>query len=74
MKSKSEAKHKAINMEMQAPLRESEVQNWNLFESLPAVDRSRLAHTQVKDIQLLDPLFDFLARAPVAERRRISNC
>ena len=59
VKSKSEAKHKAINMEMQAPLRESEVKNWNFFESLPSVDRSRLAHTQVKDIQLLDPLFEF---------------
>ncbi len=59
VKSKSEAKHKAINMEMQAPLREEEVKNWNFFESLPTVDRSRLSHTQVKDIQLLDPLFEF---------------
>ena len=59
VKSKSEAKHKAINMEMQAPLREAEVQNWNFFEALPSVDRSRLSHTQVKDIQLLDPLFEF---------------
>ncbi|HUZ05032.1 MAG TPA: pyruvate:ferredoxin (flavodoxin) oxidoreductase, partial [Acidobacteriaceae bacterium] len=59
VKSKSEACHKAINMEAQAPLREAEVQNWNFFESLPAVDRNRLSHTQVKDIQLLDPLFEF---------------
>ena len=59
VKSKSEAKHKAINMEMQAPLREAEVQNWNFFEALPSVDRNRLSHTQVKDIQLLDPLFEF---------------
>jgi pyruvate-ferredoxin/flavodoxin oxidoreductase len=59
VKSKSEAKHKAINMEMQAPLRDTEVKNWNFFEALPTVDRSRLSHTQVKDIQLLDPLFEF---------------
>jgi len=59
VKSKSEAKHKAINMEMQAPLRDTEVKNWNFFEALPSVDRSRLSHTQVKDIQLLDPLFEF---------------
>jgi pyruvate-ferredoxin/flavodoxin oxidoreductase len=59
VKSKSEAKHKAINMEMQAPLREAEAKNWEFFESLPSVDRSRLAHTQVKDIQLLEPLFEF---------------
>ncbi|MGC9292296.1 MAG: pyruvate:ferredoxin (flavodoxin) oxidoreductase [Acidobacteriaceae bacterium] len=59
VKSKSEAKHKAINMEMQAPLREAEAKNWEFFEALPSVDRSRLSHTQVKDIQLLDPLFEF---------------
>ena len=59
VKSKSEAKHKAINMEMQAPLREAEVKNWDFFDALPTVDRNRLSHTQVKDIQLLDPLFEF---------------
>ena len=59
VKSKSEAKHKAINMAMQAPLRETEVKNWSFFESLPSVDRNRLSHGQVKDIQLLDPLFEF---------------
>ena len=59
VKSKSEARHKAINMEMQAPLRDTEKQNWEFFESLPSVQRGRLSHTQVKDIQLLDPLFEF---------------
>ncbi len=59
VKSKSEARHRAINMEMQAPLREAEVKNWSFFESLPSVDRNRLSHMQVKDIQLLDPLFEF---------------
>ena len=59
VKSKSEARHKAINMEMQAPLRNTEKQNWEFFESLPSIQRSRLSHTQVKDIQLLDPLFEF---------------
>jgi pyruvate-ferredoxin/flavodoxin oxidoreductase len=57
--SKSEVKHKAINMQMQAPLREPEVKNWNFFEALPSVDRNRLSHGQVKDVQLLDPLFEF---------------
>ena len=59
VKSKSEAKHKALNMEMQAPLRNSEKLNWEFFESLPNVDRSRLSHGQVKDVQLLEPLFEF---------------
>ena len=30
-----------------------------LLRALPSVDRGRLSHTQVKDIQLLDPLFEF---------------
>ena len=59
VKSKSEAKHKALNMELQAPLREAERDNWNFFLSIPEVDRSRLSHSQVKDIQLLEPLFEF---------------
>ena len=58
-KSKSEAKHKAINMTSQAPLRESESKNWDFFLSLPEFDRGKLSHTQVKDVQLLEPLFEF---------------
>ena len=58
-KSKSEAKHKAINMEQQAPLRETESANWNFFTALPDMDRERLAHSHVKDVQLLEPLFEF---------------
>ncbi|HEV2194653.1 MAG TPA: pyruvate:ferredoxin (flavodoxin) oxidoreductase [Candidatus Acidoferrum sp.] len=58
-KSKSEVKHKAINMEMQSPLREAEAANWDFFLSLPEFDRERLSHTQVKDTQLLEPLFEF---------------
>ena len=59
VKSKSEAKHKALNMESQLPLRAAENENWAFFESLPSVDRSRINHGQVKDVQLLDPLFEF---------------
>jgi len=59
VKSKTDAGHRALNMEMQAPLREAEVKNWSFFEALPSVDRKRLSHTQVKDVQLLDPLFEF---------------
>jgi len=57
--SKTEPKHKALQMVPQAPLREEEVKNWTFFEALPSVDRNRLSHSQVKDIQLLDPLFEF---------------
>jgi pyruvate-ferredoxin/flavodoxin oxidoreductase len=58
-KSKSEAKHKAINMEAQPPLREKYNEYWSYFLSLPELSREKLAHAQVKDAQLLEPLFEF---------------
>ena len=59
VKSKSDASHKAINMVSQAPLREAERENWEFFLGLPEADRSKLSHGQVKDLQLLQPLFEF---------------
>ncbi|MGA7340156.1 MAG: 4Fe-4S dicluster domain-containing protein, partial [Terracidiphilus sp.] len=59
VKSKSDASRKAINMAPQAPLREWERENWEFFLGLPEADRSKLSHTQVKDLQLLEPLFEF---------------
>ena len=58
-KSKSEVKHKAINMEPQAPLREPEAANWDFFLQLPEIDRGLLTQSLVKDSQLLQPLFEF---------------
>jgi pyruvate-ferredoxin/flavodoxin oxidoreductase len=58
-KSKSQVKHRAINMAPQPPLREPERRNWEFFVSLPEFARDRLPHTQVKDVQLLEPLFEF---------------
>jgi pyruvate-ferredoxin/flavodoxin oxidoreductase len=58
-KSKSEVKHKAINMEPQAPLRQQEARNWEFFLGLPEADRDTLHRGHVKDVQLLQPLFEF---------------
>src|SRR5208337_445 len=58
-KSKSEVRHKAINMLPQAPIRDAEAKNWDFFLSLPEFNRDSLAHAQVKDAQLLEPLFEF---------------
>jgi pyruvate-ferredoxin/flavodoxin oxidoreductase len=33
--------------------------NWDFFVRLPDADRSQLSHGQVKDVQLLQPLFEF---------------
>jgi pyruvate-ferredoxin/flavodoxin oxidoreductase len=58
-KSKSEVKHRAINMVSQPPLRESEAANWEFFLKLPETGRELLSPAQVKDVQLLRPLFEF---------------
>ncbi len=59
VKSKSEVKHRAINMAAQPPLREPEAANWDFFMKIPDTDRGLLSLTQVKDVQLLQPLFEF---------------
>jgi pyruvate-ferredoxin/flavodoxin oxidoreductase len=58
-KSKSVAKHKAINMVPQPEIREREARNWDFFLSLPELPRHQLSVTQVKDVQLFEPLFEF---------------
>jgi pyruvate-ferredoxin/flavodoxin oxidoreductase len=58
-KSKSEVKHRAINMVAQPPLREAEAANWDFFLKIPETDRTALSLGQVKDVQLLQPLFEF---------------
>jgi pyruvate-ferredoxin/flavodoxin oxidoreductase len=58
-KSKSEVKHKAIDMVAASPLHDAEVVNWEFFLRLPATDRAPLNAALVKDVQLLEPLFEF---------------
>src|SRR5262245_2042129 len=58
-KSKSEIKHKAIDMVPARPAHDDEVVNWDFFLGLPTTDRSPLNPAQVKDVQLLEPLFEF---------------
>ncbi|MFO1475346.1 MAG: pyruvate:ferredoxin (flavodoxin) oxidoreductase [Verrucomicrobiota bacterium] len=58
-RNKTEAKLKAINMRPQAPLRKQEVDNWNFFLGLPELDRRKVKTTQLRQQQLLQPLFEF---------------
>jgi pyruvate-ferredoxin/flavodoxin oxidoreductase len=58
-KSKADPAHKALNMAPQQALRMPERANWEFFETLPTFARDRLSTSQVKDIQLLEPLFEF---------------
>jgi pyruvate-ferredoxin/flavodoxin oxidoreductase len=58
-KNKTEAKLKAINMRPQAPLRAAEHENWNFFLGLPELDRRKVKTTQLRQQQIMRPLFEF---------------
>ena len=59
-KNKSQVGRKAINMEPQLPLRETEAANWEFFKELPEYSRNdHLNFNNVKNMQLLEPLFEF---------------
>jgi pyruvate-ferredoxin/flavodoxin oxidoreductase len=59
VKNKSEVRLKAINMRPVEPIREREKANWGFFLALPDPDRQALRRDSVKDVQLLEPLFEF---------------
>ncbi len=63
-KDKSNVSRKALNMEPQRPLREEGRKHWDFFTRLPEIgtyanNGHALAFTKTKDVQLLDPLFEF---------------
>jgi pyruvate-ferredoxin/flavodoxin oxidoreductase len=58
-KSKTEVKHKSINLEPAPEHRDVERPHWDFFQSIPPLDRSLIAHDTVKGAQVLEPLFEF---------------
>jgi pyruvate-ferredoxin/flavodoxin oxidoreductase len=58
-KSKTEAKHKAINMSPVEDHREAELSNWSFFQSIAPLDRNLIPHDTIKGSQVLEPLFEF---------------
>ena len=59
VRSKSEARLKAINMHPQLELRESERKNWDFFLSIPDRERRQLSFANVRESQVAQPLFEF---------------
>lgn len=59
IESKTQKDYKAINMQNQLELKETEHANWDFFLSLPDLDRTRIYRTTVKGSQMLEPLFEF---------------
>jgi len=57
-KDKSNPRHKAIDMQPQRALRETERENWAFFLDLPEIDRTQVKIDN-KGSQLLQPLFEY---------------
>ncbi|MGQ9501539.1 MAG: pyruvate:ferredoxin (flavodoxin) oxidoreductase [Anaerolineae bacterium] len=58
-KDKTQVGRKAINMAPQPPIRAQERENWEFFLSLPEVEPGKFNFNMVKNVQLLQPLFEF---------------
>ncbi|MEQ8820189.1 MAG: pyruvate:ferredoxin (flavodoxin) oxidoreductase [Sumerlaeia bacterium] len=59
-KDRQNPEHKALVMvAAEDDLKEREKVNWEYFLSLPQANRGALNQTRVKDVQLLEPLFEF---------------
>lgn len=58
-KSKKVADRKSLYMQPQPPLREAEVANWDYFLGLPEYDRRKMLPSQIRHIQVAQPLFEF---------------
>ena len=58
-KDRTNPKHKAINMEPQAPLRDAERSNYDFFLHLPELDRADVVRLDHKGSQFLEPLFEY---------------
>ncbi len=58
-KNKEVAGRKAINMEYKLDHLDKERANWDFFETLPYVDRTKVNADTIKGSQLLQPLFEF---------------
>ena len=58
-RSKTEVKHKAINMEPYREHADAERGRWDEFLSIPQLDRSALPRDTIKGSQVLEPLFEF---------------
>jgi pyruvate-ferredoxin/flavodoxin oxidoreductase len=58
-KDRTNPKHKAINMEPQAPLRDQERVNYDFFLNLPELPRGDVVRLDHKGSQFLEPLFEY---------------
>jgi pyruvate-ferredoxin/flavodoxin oxidoreductase len=58
-KQKSDKSKKALVMEPQLPLRNTEAANWDFFLNIPEMDRNKIPLNSIRTQQLQEPLFEF---------------
>ena len=58
-RSKTEVKHKSINLEPRRDHLDAERANFDFFLGIPDLDRTKVRHDQVKGAAQLEPLFEF---------------
>ena len=58
-RSKTEVKHKSINLEPRRDHLDAERANYDFFLGIPDLDRTKVRHDQVKGAAQLEPLFEF---------------
>ena len=58
-KDRTNPRHKAIDMALQAPLREPERANYDFFLNLPELPREEITRLDHKGSQFLEPLFEY---------------
>ncbi|HEY7202248.1 MAG TPA: pyruvate:ferredoxin (flavodoxin) oxidoreductase [Candidatus Dormibacteraeota bacterium] len=58
-RSKSEVRHKSIDMAPRRDHLEPERANWDFFRAIPEFDRTRVKVASIKGSQMLEPLFEF---------------
>ncbi len=58
-KNKKEPKLRALNMRPKEPVKDQQKDNWQYFLQIPEADRSDLALDSIRDVQYLQPLFEF---------------
>jgi pyruvate-ferredoxin/flavodoxin oxidoreductase len=59
VRSKTEAKHKSLNLESAEEHRDREREAFDFFLGIPEVDRTAVRHDTVKGVSQLQPLFEF---------------
>ena len=57
--SRTDAGHKAINMEPVGPHRDEQRRRWEAFQAIPPLPRDLIPHDTIKGSQVLEPLFEF---------------